>query len=418
MTNSQSRSLWRHGDFVRMWAGQTISLVGSQVTLLALPLTAILVFKASPFQVGTLSTVEFLPFMLLGLPVGVWVDRLRRRPILIAADVLRLIVIGSVPLAYGLGVLRLVQLYVVGFLSGVGTVFFDVAYGAYLPSLVDRDRLVEGNAKLEGSRSGAQIVGPGVGGLLVQALSAPGAILADALSYLASVLSLLAIRSREAPVAVPEGGRPPMRRQVAEGIRFIAGQPLLRPILACTGMLNLFSMMGQAVILLFVVQKLGLSAGAIGVILSVGSAGFLLGALVARRVGRRLGVGPTLITCAFLVGLGTVFIPLASRGTAAQMLILWGLISSFGGVIYNVNGRSLMQSLTPDRMLGRAIATNRFVVWGVIPIGTFVGGVLGSRIGLRPTLWIAAAGQLLAFLPPLLSPVRRLRSLPDAVPTS
>src|SRR5439155_9355828 len=203
------RSLWRHGAFMRVWTGQTISLLGSQVNLLALPLTAILVFNASAFQVGALSTVEFLPFVLLGLPVGVWVDRLRRRPILVVADVLRLIVIGSVPLAYALGVLRLVQLYVVGFLSGVGTVFFDVAYGAYLPSLVDRDRLVEGNAKIEGSRSGAQIVGPGVGGLLVQALSAPGAILADALSYLASVLSLLAIRSREAPVAVPEGGRPP-----------------------------------------------------------------------------------------------------------------------------------------------------------------------------------------------------------------
>jgi MFS family permease len=411
-------SLWRHRDFVRMWTGQTISLLGSQVTLLALPLTAILVFKASAFQVGVLSTVQFLPFVLLGLPVGVWVDRLRRRPILVAADVLRLIVVGSVPLAYGLGVLRLAQLYVVGFLSGVGTVFFDVAYGAYLPSLVDRDRLVEGNAKLEGSRSGAQIVGPGVGGLLVQALSAPGAILADALSYLASVLSLLAIRGREAPVAVPEGGRPSMRRQVADGVRFIAGQPLLRPILACTGTLNLFSMMGEAIVLLFAVQKLGLSAGEIGVILSVGSAGFLLGALVARRVGRRLGVGPTLIACAILVGLGTVFVPLASRGTAAPMLILWGLISSFGGVIYNVNGRSLMQSMTPDRMLGRAIATNRFVVWGVIPIGTFVGGVLGSRIGLRPTLWIAAGGQLLAFLPPLLSPVRRLRDLPDEVHSS
>jgi MFS family permease len=348
----------------------------------------------------------------------VWVDRLRRRRILVAADVLRFVVIGSVPLAYAAGVLRLAQLYVVGFLSGIGTVFFDVAYGAYLPALVDRTRLVEGNAKLEASRSGAQIAGPGIAGVLVQALSAPGAMLADALSYLASVVSLLSIRRKEPPVDEPEGGRPPMLRQVAEGIKFIASQPLIRPLLACTGTLNLFSMMGQAVILLFAVKDLGLSAGAIGLILSIGSAGFLIGALVAERVGKRIGVGPTLIVCGFLIGLGAVFVPIATRGSAAVFLILYGLIASFGGVIYNVNGRSLMQSLTPDRMLGRAIATNRFVVWGVIPIGAFVGGVLGSRIGLRPTLWIAAAGQLLAFLPPLMSPVRRLRSLPESAPSS
>jgi MFS family permease len=409
------RSLWRHSDFMRMWAGQTISLLGSQVTLLALPLTAILVFKASAFQVGALSTVEFLPFVLLGLPVGVWVDRLRRRPILVLADVLRLVVVGSVPLAYALGVLRLGQLYIVGFLSGVGTVFFDVAYGSYLPALVDRDRLVEGNAKLEGSRSGAQLAGPGIAGLLVQFLSAPGAILADALSYLASVLALLSVRGKEPTVDPPEGGRPSMARQIAEGIRYIASQPLLRPVIACTGILNLFSMMGQAILLLFAVKSLGLSAGAIGVILSIGSIGFLIGAIVAGSLGRRIGIGSTLIVGGFLVGFAAVFVPLATRGTAAPLLILYGLFGGFAGTVYNVNGRSLMQSLTPDRMLGRAIATNRFIVWGVIPIGAFLGGVLGGHIGLRATLWISAAGQLLAFLPPLLSPVRRLSSLPDSV---
>jgi len=176
------RSLWRHGDFMRLWTGQSVSLLGSQVTLLALPLTAILLFHATAFQVGALSAVEFLPFMLFGLPVGVLVDRMRRRPILIAADAARFVAIGSIPLAHALGMLHLGQLYVVAFIFGTGTVFFDVAYLAYLPALVPRDRLVEGNAKLEVSRSGAQLAGPGIAGVLVQALSAPGAMLADAVS--------------------------------------------------------------------------------------------------------------------------------------------------------------------------------------------------------------------------------------------
>jgi len=345
-------TLWRHGDFMRLWTGQTISLIGSQVTLLALPLTAILVFKASAFQVGALTTMEFLPFVLFGLPVGVWVDRLRRKPILILADVGRLVVLGSIPLAYALGVLHFAQLYAVGFLAGVGTVFFDVAYGSYLPSLVKRNRLVEGNAKLEVSRSGAQLAGPGIAGLLVQSLSAPGAILADALSYLASVLSLLSIRTKEPEVEPSEGDPPRMRRQIGEGLRYVVEHPLLRPLLACTGTLNLFSMMGQAVLLLFAVRRLGLSPGEIGVILTVGSVGFLVGAFVAERIPRRLGVGPTLILAGFLIALGAVFIPLATTANAAPMLVLYGLIASFGGVIYNVNARSLIQTITPDRKLG------------------------------------------------------------------
>src|SRR5712691_5803471 len=230
---------------MRMWTGQTISLLGSQVTLLALPLTAILVFKASAFQVGTLTTAEFLPFLLFGLPVGVWVDRLRRKPILVAADIGRLVVLGSIPLAYAFGVLHLWQLYVVGFLTGVGTVFFDVAYGSYLPSLVERPRLIEGNAKLEISRSGAQLAGPGIAGLLVQGLSAPGAILADAVSYLASVASLLAIRAREIPVVRPVGEREPMRRQIGEGLRFVARNRLIRPVVGGGIIGNLFLEMGQ-----------------------------------------------------------------------------------------------------------------------------------------------------------------------------
>jgi MFS family permease len=409
-------SLWRHRDFMKLWTGQTISLLGSQITLLALPLAAILLFKASAFQVGLLGTVEFLPFVLFGLPVGVWVDRLRRRPILILADAARFAIIGSVPLAYALGALHMTQLYVVAFLSGVFTVFFDVAYGSYLPSLVERGHLVEGNSKLEISRSGAQLAGPGLAGLLVQAFSAPVALLADSLSYVASVFSLLLIRLPEPPSEPPAGGRAGMRGEIGEGLRYVLRNRVLRPILACTATLNFFGMMTQAVLLLYAVRELHLSPGVIGAILTVGNVGFLVGAFLAARIAGRLGVGPTLIGAALFIGGSAALVPLATRSTAVPLLVAFTLLASFGGVIYNINGRSVAQTIAPERLLGRTIATNRFIVWGTIPAGSLLGGILGSQVGLRTTLWIAAAGGFVAFLPPLLSPIRRMRLMPSPDP--
>jgi MFS family permease len=407
-------SLWRHGEFMKLWTGQTISQVGSQITVLALPLTAILLFDASPFQVGLLSTAEFLPFVLFGLPAGVWVDRMARKPILVIADVGRFVTLGSIPLAYALGVLHVAQLYVVGFVSGILTVFFDVAYGAYMPSLISRDRLVEGNSNLEISRSGAQLAGPGLAGVLVQALKAPVAILADAVSYLGSVGFLLAIRSEEAPVETPSGDATPprMRTQIGEGLRYVLRNPLFRPLAACTATLNLFSMMAQAVLLLFAVRTLGLRPGTIGLILTVGNVGFLAGAFTAARIARRVGIGPTIIAAALLIGVGPALLPLATRGSAVPVMVAYGVIATFGGGLYNINVRSLAQTITPDRMLGRLVATMRFIVWGTIPLGGFLGGLLGGTIGLRPTLVLAGAGGIVAFIPPLLSPVRRLTEMP------
>jgi MFS family permease len=409
---TRSPSLWRHGDFMKLWAGQTISQLGSQVTHLALPLAAILLFGATPFQVGILVALEFLPFLLLGLPIGVWVDRLRRKPILIAADVGRFAVLVSIPLAHAMDALSLAHLFAAAFANGVLTVFFDVAYGSYLPSLIDRTRLVEGNSKLEISRSGAQLLGPGLGGILVEVLSAPAALLADAGSYLGSVLFLLLIRRKEPPVETPDGEAQRMASQIKEGLRYVVRHSLLGPIVVCTATLNLASGLLGAVILLFAVRSLGLSPGVIGAVFAVGSVGYLVGALVASRIARRFGVGPTIIAAGAAIGLGYALVPLATRSTAVYMLIGYGLFGSFGGVIYNVNVRSLAQSITPERLLGRTIATARFVVWGTIPLGAFVGGVLGEAIGLRPTLWLAAAAGVVAFLPPVLSPVRRLGQMP------
>lgn len=405
-------SLWRHPDFLKLWAGQTISQVGSQVTLLALPLSAILLFRATPFQVGVLGTLEVLPFLLFGLPAGVWVDRLRRKPLLVVADVGRFLALGSIPLAYALDALRLPQLYVVAFVTGIFTVLFEVAYAAYLPSLIDRSQLVDGNSKLEISRSGAQLVGPGLAGILVDVLKAPVAILADAVSYVGSVLFLLVIRRSEPPVEAPAGGAPRMRSEIGEGLRYVLRHTLLRPILICTAALNLGSGLNFAVLLLFAVRQLGLSPGTIGIVLALGNAGFLGGAFIAARAPRRIGVGPTLIGAGLMIGAAYLAVPLATRSTAIVFLAIYGLLRSFGGVIYNVNARSLAQSITPERMLGRTIATARFVVWGTFPVGSFIGGVLGGQLGLRPTLWVAGMVGIVAFVPPLLSPVRRLREMP------
>ena len=409
------RSLFRHPDFMKLWAGDTISQLGTQVTMLALPITAIVILRANAFQTGLLTTVQFLPFILVGLPAGVWVDRLRRRPILIIGDLGRALVLGSIPIAYAIHQLHMVQLYIVAFVAGVFTVFFDVAYQSYLPSLVDRDQLVDGNAKLEISRSGAQLAGPGLAGALIQLLKAPVAVLVDSLSYLWSASWVFFIRRKEPPVEFrdADGAKPKMRGQIADGWRYVWRHPLLRPIAFCTANSNLFAAMSQAILILYAIRVLGLNAGSIGLIFAIGNIGFLGGAFVARRIADRLGVGPTIIGAAMMFGSTGVLVPLATRATAFPLLIAWLTVGGFGGVVYNINQVSLRQAITPDRMQGRMNATMRFMVWGTLPVGAFIGGVLGKTVGLKPTLWVAAIGGVVSFVPPLLSPVRRLERIPE-----
>jgi MFS family permease len=410
------RSLWRHRDFMRLWSAETISQLGTQVTMLALPLTAIIILHASPFEVGALSSAEFAPFLLVGLPAGVWVDRMRRRPILIAGDLVRALILGSIPVAYWLHALTMWHLYLAAFATGICTVFFDVAYQSYLPSLVDRDRLLEGNAKLEISRSGAQLAGPGLAGALVQIVTAPVAIAADALSYIGSALFVLGIRGGEhtAERDHPGGERPRMRSEIGEGLRYVLGHPLLRPIAACTSISNLFSSMSVAILVLFAVHELHLSPGIIGIAFAVGNAGLLAGAAVADRVARPLGgLGRAIIVSILVSEVGAVLLPVATTATAIPVLAAAQLFFGVGAIVYNVNQVGLRQAITPDRMLGRMNATMRFVVWGTLPIGALIGGALGEAIGLRATLWVAAGGGAFAVVPLLLSPVRSLRSIPD-----
>lgn len=407
-------SLWRHRDFMWLWSAETASQLGSQVTLLALPATAILLLQASAFQVGLLGTLEFLPFILIGLPAGVWVDRLRRRPILIVADLGRAVSLATIPLAYAFDGLSMGQLYVVAFTTGALTVFFDVAYMSYLPSLVSREHLVEGNSKLEISRSTALIAGPGLAGGLIDLLKAPLAIATDAASYIVSAFLVLRIRRLEPapPRYGPEDVRPKMRNDITEGIRFVAHHRLLRWIAASTATSNLFGQMSQAVLLLFAVRELDMSLSLIGFVFSVGSSATLLAAVLSSRLPGWIGVGPTITGAMGLGGVAGLGVPLVTRSTAVPLLIAWFMALSFASVVYNVNQGSLRQAITPERLQGRMNATMRFLVWGTIPIGSFLGGTLGQIVGLRATLVVGALGGLTAVLPLLLSDVRKLRSVP------
>ena len=408
-------SLWRQGDFMKLWTGQTISQFGDEITELAIPLLAIGVLNAGPVEFGVLGVVRFLPWILFTLPAGVWVDRMRRRPILIGADIARAVLLTSIPVAFVADVLTIWQVYVVAFLAGTLEVFFDVAYQSYLPSVVRRDELVEGNSKLELSRAGSSVLGPTIAGFLIEAIRAPLAILFDALSYLGAALFVALIRRPEAgpePHDPAHGDRPSMWQEARAGVGYVLASPYLRNIAACTGTLNLFGNIGGVIVILYAVEELGLSAGVLGLIFALGNIGVVLGALTGGRVAKLIGLGPTIIVMAAFSGVALLFVPLAPRDDPFWFLVAGGVIAGYTTVVYNVNQVGLRQAITPDRMLGRMNATMRLIVWGTIPIGAVFGGILGSTLGLQTALWVSAIGALVGFLPVLLSPVRGLREIP------
>ena len=410
-----SRSLFRHPDFVKLWSAETISQFGTQVTLLALPIIAATTLNVTPFEFGLLSTIEFLPFIFLSLPAGVWVDRLRRRPILIVGDLIRAAALVSIPIAFALNALTIWQLYIVGLVNGCATVFFDVAYQSYLPSLVDRDKIVDGNAKLETSRSAAQITGPGVAGVVIGAVTAPFAVAVDALSFVVSALFMFAIRRHEAapkPRLNEHGERPSMRSEISEGLRYVGGHRLLRSIAATTGLSNFFTNILYAILILYLVRELSVTPQLLGLAFSLGAVGFLVGALIANRLATRFGVGPTIVLAVMVSGPAELLIAIAPPDLAVPFVAASVFLGGIGNVVYNINQVSLRQAITPERMQGRMNATMRFIVWGTIPIGSIVGGSLGGLIGLHETIWIGAIGGVFVFLPVFFSPVRRLRTIP------
>jgi MFS family permease len=408
--------LWSHRDFLKLWTGQSISELGSQVSQLAIPWLAAFGLHASPIEFSLLGVMGFMPFILFALPAGVWVDRLRRRPILIAGDAARAALLALIPILWAAGVLQIWHLLVLQFVIGIFTVLFDVAYQSYLPALVDREHLVEGNSKLQLTVSVAQVAGPSMSGGLIAAVTAPYAILADAASFAVSTVFMLGMRHREdLPERAPGESHPKMWPQVKEGLHWVVGNRYLRPIAACTGTSNFFGQIMFALLVLYAGRSLHMSSVAVGAVFAVGSVGSIIGALAANRIQRRVGVGRAIVGYAVVFSSAGVFFPLAPQSAALPFLIAGFALFGFASVAYNITQVSLRQAITPERLQGRMNAAMRWIVWGTIPLGTLLGGALGQTIGLHAALWVGAIGGLPVFLTVLLSPVRSIGEMPEPV---
>jgi MFS family permease len=424
-TPPRGRPLWADPDFLKLWSAQAISELGSRITREGIPLTALLVLHAGAVRMGLLNALGGIAVLVFGLAAGVWIDRLRRRPVLIAADLGRAALLASIPAAALAGRLAMGQLYVVAALTGVMTVFFYVADKSYLPALVDRDRILEANSKLTLSSTIAEIAGPGLTGLLVQAITAPIAILFDALSFLASALLLAGIRKREPP--------PPRRSPehaltaTLAGLRRIFADPVLRPLALRSATAWVFHGFSGALYMLFAIDVLRLRPAVLGIVIATGGVGAMAGAFLAQRLERRVPLGPTFLATSALYGLTLFLVPLAGMATAprpagspagaaspggwpaAALLIAVQLVGDLVFTVYSINEVSLRQRVAPADLLGRINAGMQLLARGVYPLGALLGGYLGERLGVRPTLALAAAGLLLSTLWLLPAPLRRLR---------
>lgn len=416
---SRPSSLWRHRDFMLLWTGQSVSELGSAVTIVALPLTAVVLLGASTLQVGLLSAAGTLPFLLIALPAGLIVDRTAKRRLMICCDLARMLIIGSIPAAYALGVLTIAQLYAAALLAGVLTVFFDVAYQSYVPGLIGSEQLVDGNGKLGATQSFAQVAGPGLGGALFGFLRA-GAMSADAVSYGVSSASMLLIRAPEperttaAAAAAAAGQATRLRTELLAGLAFVAGNRILRKVAACTGTANLFSAMIFAVEIIFMVRVLHVRPAYTGLLIAIGSVGGVIGGIVSGPLARRIGSARIIwVSILGFSALG-VLLPLAEPGWRI-VLIPAGLFGfAFASVLYNIAQLSFRQSICPPHLLGRMNAAIRWIVWGTLPLGSLLGGVLGSTLGVRPTIWIGVIGSWAAGFWVLFSPLRAMRDIPAA----
>jgi predicted MFS family arabinose efflux permease len=407
--------LRRQPEFLKLWAAQAISQLGDQITLLALPLVAVLTLDASAAQMGILTAAELMPHLLFSLFAGVWIERSqRRRHLMILADVARALLLASVPLAAAFDLLSFPQLLGVAFAVGTFAVMFDISWATMLVTVVPRRDVVEANSKFSLSRALSFVAGPSLAGFLVQLLTAPLTLLLDAFSFVGSALFLGRIRVQEPPV--DQDGHEGTLRSLRSGLGFVLGDPLIRSELACVATINLFNFVFWSIFVLFATKELGVSPGVLGLALGAGAVGGIVGSLVAVRLERVIGLGPAFTVGAVLFPLPLVLVPLASgpEPVIAAMLATAEFLSSVGVMILDVNGGSLMLLRTPHRLRSRMSGSFRFVNMGIRPIGALLGGALGTAIGLQTTIWIGALGALLGVFWLLFSPIPRLRVVAEA----
>ena len=398
--------------FRRFWFGQTISLFGDQIALIAVPLTAVLVLDANASQMGYLVAAELVPNLFFALHAGAWVDRRgRRRQTMIFTDLARAGLIATVPLAYAFDMLTMTQLYVVAFAAGTMTVLFNVAYASFFVALVEREHYVTASSWLAGSRAFSFVAGPSLGGLLVQAFKAPFALLLDAVSFLFSALFLGSISPEEPPIEEAERGH------VRAGIRYVMRNPTMRASLLSTATINFFNFVFWALFVLYAVKSLGVSAGTLGLVLGAGAVGGLIGSMVTNRLSRRIGIGPAFLFGSILFPVPLVLVPLADPDGPMWLILAFLFLAEFGSglgvMILDISAASIFAALVPARLRSRVSGAYTVVNYGVRPVGSLVGGFLGTQLGLQPALWIATAGAILGFLWLLPSPIPKMRELPE-----
>jgi MFS family permease len=407
-------SLWRERNFLTFWTGQAFSQFGAQITELAIPVLAVLVLNATEFEVGVLTAANVAAFLVVGLPAGAWIDRMRKRHVMIWADAVRAVTLGTVPVLWLTGTLHIWHLIVVALIMGVATVFFDVSNQSLVPSLVRPGQIAEANGKLQSTEQLAHLTGPAVGGWLIGIIAAPFAIVVTVGTYLISFVAMLFTRDHEVRRA-PEDHKPIMK-EIGEGLRWVFGNPFLRRIVATTGFANLFGTMAFTLLPIFLLRVLGLTPVEIGVIFSLGAVGGLVGAMATPHIVKRFGEARTLPISVIGFSLAPLLLPVATLvpQIAFPFLVAQFFLMSFTVLLYNITQVTFRQRITPTRLLGRMNASIRFCVWGVMPIAALVAGALGTWIGVVPTMWIAAVFEMLAGLFVVIGPFWAMRDLPDA----